>query len=230
VISANKGPIAWDLRRLKKLASENNCLFYYETTVMDGTPVFNLYDETLKMCKVTGIKGILNSTTNYILDEMAKGIDYDAIIEEGKRRGFVEADSSMDIEGWDASAKLTVLMNILMDANINPKDIVREGISDVSYDNIKDAEASGKKIKLMCYTEPDENGKILGYVQPMEVDKDSLYATISGTTSVVSISTDLMGVITIIEHDPEIEQTAYGPFSDLLRILSGMNQDPVQFQ
>lgn len=221
VVSANKGPVAWDFKRLSKLARDNGSLFFYETTVMDGAPVFNLADETLKMCKVTGIKGILNSTTNYILDEMAAGKEYDEIIEEGKRRGFVEADPSLDVEGWDASAKLTALMNILMDADINPNDIIRKGIEDISFEDIKKARDNNKVIKLMCFTETEGN-KIKGYVRPMEIDKGDFYASISGTTSVVSITTDLMGTVTMVEHDPEIEQTAYGVFSDLLRVLDNL--------
>ena len=222
VVSANKGPIDWDFKRLKELAETNKCRFYYETTVMDGTPIFNLYDETLKMCKVNGIRGILNSTTNYILDEMAKGTEYKEIMKEGERRGFVEADPSLDIEGWDAAAKLTALMNILMDIDITPKDIVRIGIEDVTYVEVKKAEASGKKIKLMCYTEADGEGRVTGHVEPIAIPKDDMYATISGTTSAVSITTDLMGTVTVIEHDPEIEQTAYGIFGDLLRVLSNI--------
>lgn len=218
-VSANKGPIAWAYNTLKELAEKNNVLFYYETTVMDGTPVFNLVDETLRMCKVTEIKGILNSTTNFVLEELAKGKKYDDVIAEGKRRGFVEEDPSMDIEGWDAAAKTAALLNVLMGANITPKDVDRKGIEDITYDQIKEAKARGKVIKLICYG-GIENGKVAAKVKPEQVDKGSLLSTITGTTSVVSITTDLMGTVSIVEHEPEIEQTAYGVFSDLVRVLN----------
>lgn len=73
MVTANKGPIAWRFSALKKMAEEKGCKFFYETTVMDGTPVFNLVEKTLPLAKVTGVSGILNSTTNFILEEMAKG-------------------------------------------------------------------------------------------------------------------------------------------------------------
>lgn len=218
VVSANKGPIAWDYKRLAQMARDNNCCFYYETTVMDGTPVFNMADQTLRMCKVTGIEGVLNSTTNYILEELQMGNQYDDIIREGKARGFVEADPSLDVEGWDSAAKLTALMNVLMDTDVTPNDIVRKGIENITVEDINKADKAGKVIKLMCYTKADSE-KVVGYVEPVEIPKTDMYATITGTTSVVSISTDLMGKITIVEHDPEIQQTAYGIFSDLIRVL-----------
>lgn len=218
-ISANKGPIAWSYESLRELAIKNEVLFYYETTVMDGTPIFNLVDETLKYCKVTEVNGILNSTTNFVLEELSKGKDYDDVIKEGKIRGFVEADPSMDIEGWDAAAKTAALLNVLMRSNITPKDVERKGIEDITYEKIKEAENRGNVIKLLCNGKI-ENGKVKAKVYPEEINKGSLLSSITGTSSVVSITTDLMGTISIVEHEPEIEQTAYGVFSDLIRVIN----------
>ncbi|MCL1808929.1 MAG: hypothetical protein FWG42_04060 [Clostridiales bacterium] len=218
VISANKGPIAWAFRELRDLAAENGCLFYYETTVMDGAPVFNLADEALLMCKVTEIRGILNSTTNFILGELEKGVAYEDAIEEGKRRGFVEADPAMDVEGWDAAAKIAALMNVLMDAGTTPADIDRKGIEGITAAQVESARERGKAIKLLCGG-IIENGKTKGYVKPEEIGRGDIFASIEGTSSVVSITTDLMGTVSIVEHGPEIEQTAYGIFSDTMRVL-----------
>jgi homoserine dehydrogenase len=217
-ITANKGPIAWAYEELRRLAKEQGVKFYYETTVMDGTPVFNLVDETLRMCRVTEVRGILNSTTNFILEELAKGKDYDDVIKEGKERGFVEADPSLDVEGWDAAAKTAALLNVLMRADITPLEIDRKGIEDTTVEQIRDAEERGKVIKLLCRG-TIENGKVIGKVGPVEIDRAELPATITGTSSVVSITTDLMGTVSVVEHDPEIEQTGYGVFSDLIRVM-----------
>lgn len=220
-ITANKGPIAWAYEELRDLAKKQESLFYYETTVMDGTPVFNLVEETLEFCKVTEINGILNSTTNFVLEELAKGKDYDDVIVEGKKRGFIEADPAMDIEGWDAAAKTAVLLNVLMGANTTPVDIDRKGIQDITKDQIEEATKKGNEIKLICHGSI-ENGKVIGRVKPQEVSKDNIYSNIKGTSSVVTISTDLMGDISIVEHEPEIEQTAYGVFADLLRVIKNI--------
>lgn len=218
VVTANKGPVAWAYRELKNLAKEKGVQFACETTVMDGTPIFNLVEDTMKFCKVLEINGILNTTTNFVLEELGKGHPYDQVIEEGKRRGFVEADPSADMEGWDAAAKVTALMNVLMDANITPEDIDRKGIEDITTEDIKQAESRGKVIKLLC-SGKYRDGKPVGIVKPTEVEKGSMLAAIDGTSSVVSITTDLMGTLSIIEHNPEIEQTAYGIFSDVIRII-----------
>jgi homoserine dehydrogenase len=222
VITANKGPIAWDFRRLRDMAKDQGVQFCYETTVMDGTPVFNLVEETLKLCKVTEINGILNSTTNFILEELAGGGDYEEIIEAGKARGFVEADPSLDVEGWDAAAKTAALLNVLMDADITPNDIDRKGIENITSEQLQDAKARGKTIKLLCRGF-FHDGKVAGTVAPEEVDNNDLLASIKGTSSVVTITTDLMGPVSIVEHDPEILQTGYGVLSDLIRVIRACN-------
>ena len=218
-ITANKGPIAWHFRRLADMAKEAGVCFFYETTVMDGTPVFNLVEHTLKFARVTEVSGILNSTTNFILEEMEKGCDYDDIMERGRALGFVEADPAMDIEGYDAAAKITALLNVLMDAGITPDMVERKGIEDITYEDIENARAQGKIIKLVCKGTRDADGNVHASVQPTLVDRTDLLATVNSTTSIVSITTDLMKKITVVEHDPEIEQTAYGVFGDLIRVL-----------
>ena len=218
VITANKGPIAWAYSRLRARAAEQGVGFFYETTVMDGTPVFNLVQKTLHHCKVTCVEGILNTTTNFVLEELAKGQPYEAVMEEGRRRGFVEADPSMDLDGWDAAAKLTALLNVLMDADITPMDICRTGIGGITPEQMADAASRGKVIKLLCHGHRDAQG-LHAWVRPTEVEAGSLWATITGTSSVVSIETDLMGKVSVVEHDPELPQTGYGVYSDLTRLL-----------
>lgn len=221
VISANKGPIAWAFDQLSLMAKDRGIMFFYETTVMDGTPIFNLVEHTLKLCKVTEVSGILNSTTNYILEELAAGKDYDQVIVAGKKLGFIEADPAMDVEGYDAAAKVTALLNVLMKAGITPDDVDRTGIESVTVADIQDAAGRNKVIKLLCRGSLID-GTVKAEVKPIEVDKGDMLASIDSTTSVVSITTDLMGKLSIIEHAPEIEQTAYGIFGDLLRVLDGL--------
>lgn len=223
VITANKGPIARAYSQLKTIAEDNNSLFFYETTVMDGTPVFNLVEDTLRGCKITGIQGILNSTTNYVLNEIGKGIAFEEAVAEGQIRGFVEADPSMDLDGWDSSAKLTALMNVMMDARITPDQINRTGITKITKEDLDDAKSNGNIIKLMCKGE-FKNGRPVGIVAPLEISQDSMFATINGTAAALTITTDLFGDISIIEHvhEPEIDQTAYGILSDLYRVLENI--------
>lgn len=220
VITANKGPIAWKFAVLRDMAAQNGCRFFYETTVMDGTPVFNFVEKTLQMAEVTEVSGILNSTTNYILEEMAAGKEYDEIIRKGQEIGFIEADPAMDIEGYDAAAKITALLNVLMDAGITPDKVARKGIEDITLGDIEAARSKGCVIKLICKGSRSADGTVKASVMPQEIPLTDMLASVNSTTSVVSVTTDLMKKISIVEHEPEIEQTAYGIFGDLLRVLS----------
>ena len=137
----------------------------------------------------------------------------------------MEADPSMDIDGWDASAKLTALMNVLMDVEITPLDIRRTGISAITKEDLDKAEEQGKKIKLLCHGWL-EDGKPIGVVEPTLVEKNDMAAIMDATMSYVTINTDLTGEMTMVEHafEPEIDHTAYGVLSDLLRILTENNR------
>jgi len=217
-VTANKGPVAWAWHELQELARENGVHLFCETTVMDGTPVFNLADRTLPLAEVTEVSGILNSTTNFILERLAAGEEYDAILAEGQRLGFVEADPAMDIDGYDAAAKITALLNVLMDARMTPDRVDRTGIGAVTIEDIRAAAERGRVIKLLCRGWR-ENGAVRASVKPVEVPRGDLLATIGATSSVVSITTDLMGKLSVVEHDPLIQQTGYGIFSDVLRVV-----------
>lgn len=230
-ITANKGPIAWDYQRLQQLARHKGVSFLFETTVMDGTPIFNLMQDTLPHCQVLEIEGILNTTTNFILDEMAKDLshnhshDHDHghslvdILEEGRKRGFVEADPSMDIEGYDAAAKLCALVNVLMNETLRPTEVHRQGIAHITRGDLTVAHQTGHTIKLMCRARRLPSGGIEASVEPESVPLTSLYATVDATSSVVSLTTDLMGKLSIVEHAPEIQQTGYGIYQDLVRLF-----------
>ena len=218
VITANKGPIAWDYKRLKELATAQDRLLLHETVVMDGAPVFSLTKETLPGCQVLSFKGILNSTTNFILEEMENEGSYEEAIKEAQRRGFAEADPSLDVDGWDAAAKTSALLNTLMNAQVTPPDIERTGISHITPEEIKKAQDQGFKIKLLCEGWFD-SGQAVGRVHPVWIRTNDLFSTIDATTSILCLQTDLMGEICVVERHPEIEQTAYGIFSDLLTLL-----------
>lgn len=218
VISANKGPIAWAYHHLKGIAEEKALQFLFETTVMDGTPIFNLHQYALPGTKVMGFKGILNSTTNFVLEAMENGKSYDDAIKEAQVEGFAEADPSMDIDGWDAAAKTAVLATVLMNESVTPHDVVREGISGITLEDIQNAAKKDQKIKLICEGRM-ENGCVKCSVSPVAVGRDSIFSFMDATSSIVSLTTDLMGEIMIIEKNPEILQTGYGIYSDLLTLI-----------
>ena len=218
VITANKGPIAWDYKSLKGLADEKGLSLLYETVVLDGAPVFNMVRDNLPGCEVLAFKGIVNSTTNFIMEEMESGSDFDTALKEAQIRGFAESDPSLDIDGWDAVGKTAALINVIMDGSVTPMDIERTGISHITAQDLKDAKAKGGKIKLLCEGYREGNS-IKGKVYPGFVSNNDIFSNVDSTTSMLSITTDLMGEICIVERNPEIEQTAYGVFSDMLTLV-----------
>ena len=143
----------------------------------------------------------------------------DDIMARGRAMGFIEADPAMDIEGYDAAGKITALLNVLMDAGITPDQVERKGIEDITVEDIADAKARGKVIKLICRGTRDEQGNVIATVGPEEIPRDHMLASMNSTTSVVSITADLMKTVAVVEHEPEIMQTAYGVFSDMLRVM-----------
>jgi homoserine dehydrogenase len=217
VITANKGPIAFAYDKLESLAKSRDVKLRFEGTVMDGTPIFNLAEKTLQGCEVVRLEGILNSTSNYVLTQMAKGRSMDDAVKEAQKRRIVEEDPTLDLDGWDASAKITALANVLMGAGSTPDRVDRKGIRGLRPEEVSAAAKEGKKVRLMARAE--RNGtETATKVSPEIVDVDSPFWAVDGTSSALTISTDLMGDITILETNPTITQTAYAVLSDLLLI------------
>lgn len=221
VVTANKGPLAHAYDMLMSTARSRNVHFRFEGTVMDGTPIFSLVEKTLPGCEIRRIEGILNSTSNFVLAEMARGRTMEDAIHEAQVRGFAEADPSLDIDGWDAAAKITALANVLMGARMKPSDVKREGIREVTVKDIAEAQSSGKKIKMVARAERRERAVELS-VQNELIGPDQVFWAVDGTTSAVTISTDLMGDLTIVESNPAVTQTAYAVFSDMLLIVDSI--------
>lgn len=215
VITANKGPIAFAYHELRDMARSRGVHLRFEGTVMDGTPVFNLVEKTLPGCEILGLEGILNSTSNFVLDQMSRGRSNKEAIAEAQRIGIAEADPSLDMDGWDAAAKITALANVLMEADMTPREVDRKGVGEITVGDVDAGKAQGKKIKLVASAWREE-GKIRLRVEPMGIGSDHPFWSVDGTSSALTMRTDLMGDLTIFERCPGITQTAYAVFSDLL--------------
>lgn len=221
VVTANKGPIAFAYNDLKALSRSRGVRLRFEGVVMDGTPIFSLVEKTLPGCQIRGVTGILNSTSNFVLTEMTKGRSAQDAVREAQAKGIAEADPSLDIDGWDAAAKITALANVLMDARKTPKDVERTGIKDLSEETLSKARRDGSKIKLLASaTFSDDDVKLV--VRPETIGPESPFWSVEGTSSAVTVKTDLMGDLTVIEEGPELTQTAYAVFADMLHIVESI--------
>lgn len=221
VICTNKGPLAFHYRELAELAKSNGAKFMYETTVLDGTPLFSIVRENLKLCNVVEIKGILSKTLNYMLSGMEQGMSKEDVLEEGRNRGFFEANPQTDLTGRESLIKMVALANVLMNADMTPNDIDLidvECSKGITIEDIEEAKANGEVIKYICRAYR-KNEQILISVKPERLSRFDSYASVSGTSLAVSITTDLMGTMTIIEESSDLEQTGYGVFSDLISLI-----------
>ncbi len=217
VVTANKGPVACAYRELRDLATQHGRSFRFEGTVMDGTPVFNLVDHTLPGCEVRGFRAVLNSTTNFALTAMEEGATFDEALADARARGIVEADADHDIDRLDAAAKTAALINVLMGGQVAPRDVPTTGIRRVSRADLDEARSTGRRIRLVASAERGPGG-IVARVGLESLSEDDQLARLRGTSNAIVLRTDLMGDLTIVEHDPGVEQTAYALLADLIAI------------
>lgn len=217
VVTANKGPIAFAYHELKTLAAERGVSFRFEGTVMDGAPVFNLAEYCLPAARVTEFYGVLNSTTNLIITEMGRGRTFDDALKQAQRIGVAEANADHDVDGWDAAVKAVALANVLMGANLRPTDVAPRGIRGITVDDLTKAAEEQSAIRLVSRASLS-NGNVNIEVKPEKVPLASALGSVSGTSNVLVLKTDLMGELAIFETDPGVEQTAYALLSDMIRI------------
>lgn len=217
-ITANKGPVVHAYQQLTDLAAVQGRRFYFESTVMDGAPIFSLFRSSLPAARLLSFEGILNSTTNLILTRMEGGEEFEAAVTYAQKIGIAESDPSGDIDGWDAAVKVAALVTVLMGVPLKPVQVERTGISEITKRDILRAQESGQRWKLVCSAKR-ENQDVIASVAPQMVPPDSPLFQVEGTTSIVKFETDVLGSLSIIETDPGPHTTAYGLLADFLNAV-----------
>jgi homoserine dehydrogenase len=217
VITANKGPIAHAYAALRDEAARAGVMFRFESTCMDGAPVYNMVRQNLPGVEILGFTGALNSTSKIAVEAMRNGRTMEEGIEEARRLGVAEADASFDIDGWDSAAKTAALANVLMDARVTPMDVDRRGIGRLTTERVMELAAARKTVCLISRAKRSANGIRLR-VRAEVIEDTDLLATMKGTSNLLLLHTDLMGTVGTVSISPTIEQTAYGLFSDLVDI------------
>jgi len=212
VITVNKGPLALSFPSLIELSDYNNVMLRFSGTVGGGTPVLEFAKHCLKGDKITSFSGILNGTTNYILTKMTEGFTFDEAFNDAKIKGFAEAESSLDIDGDDAAAKLVIMANWIMGYKVSMKDVDKKGIADVKLDDINDAIKNRKNIKLIAKCD-DKNL----YVKPSIISTDDPIC-VNGTLNAVTFKSVHSGDQTIIGRGAGGMETASSVLRDLIEI------------
>jgi len=211
VISVNKGPLALAFPSLLELAEYNNILFRFSGTVGGGTPILDYAKNSLGGEQIISFDGILNGTTNYILTNMAKGMSFNDSLKDAKKRGYVEADESLDLDGLDAAAKLVILANWIMGMKVTMPDIKRTGIRKVNGEDIKTAASKNCAVKLIASC----NKELV--VGPKEIPVNDPLC-VSGTLNAISFTSEHSGTQTVIGRGAGGIETASSILRDLINI------------
>lgn len=225
VVTANKGPVAHAQSELEALADRHNAQFRFESAVMDGLPLLNLAEFTLPAAGIRAFRGLLNSTSSLVLSMIEQGYSREDAIRQAQQVGVAEADPWYDLDGWDAVMKTTILANSLMEGELTPNMVERTGIRNLTGDDICAAALAGSPYRLVSEAHR-KHGMLMASVRPVRIGtEDSLHSGVAGMTGVISLETDAMGIITLIEHSPTVQQTAYGVLSDVIIIARNKRRE-----
>jgi homoserine dehydrogenase len=217
VVSANKGPIALAARELFGIAARTGAAFRFESAVADCLPVFNLAEAALPVGRMLRFRGVLNSTSNHVLQAIARGGTGDEAIQEMQRLGIAEADPSHDLDGWDQAVKAVILANVLMGRDLKPADVERTPVAAVDPGWLRAQERSGRSTRLVA--EAGHEGA--ARVHPIALEAGDFLASLRGLSLGLSIETELAATIGVSILEPHVEQTAYGMLADLVAISQG---------
>lgn len=222
VVSANKGPIAFSARELAALARRKGAGLRFESAVADCMPVFNLIEGAFPIGRVTAFTGVLNSTSNHVLQEVARGVPAEQAVAEMQRRGFAEADPSHDLDGWDQAMKASILAQVLLGRDVRPPGVERVTLREVDLAWLRAEREAGRAVRLAA------RGGLEGpiRVEPIAFEPGSFLGSLSGVSLGLTLALEPAGVVNVSEVDPGVEQTAYGMLADLVAIHQGRLMTP----
>jgi len=187
---------------------------FFEAAVGGGIPIISLLEDYLIFHGIKRIRGILNGTTNFILSEMQKGIDYASALKIAQEKGYAEADPSSDVKGYDAAYKLSVLTGVKTGVFPGISTIETKGIEGIEKSDLERAATAGKKLKLIGAIDFERE---IASVQPQEVERDDPLWSVDGVENAIEVETDLSGRFLLRGEGAGAQPTATAIISDILR-------------
>lgn len=215
VVLANKAPLVLAFEELHQLARDNDCELGFSATVCGGLPVINIGRRDLVVADIELLRGIFNSTCNFILDEMATGRSYEDALGEAQRRGIAEADPALDVEGWDTANKLSIIANSILGMSVTLEDIQVTGITALTRDFVMAEKKQGRRVKLVATA---QEGKLS--VEPVSLPDSDFLAHCDGWEMGVEIHSDIYGKMYHKLWEREPIPTAASMLRDAVNILA----------
>ena len=220
VVTANKKLIAYHGVELERLAATKGGHLKYGAAVAGGIPVIPGLEQGLAGDHIERMEGILNGTCNFILSKMETGAEYATVLATAQAKGYAEADPTEDVGGFDARAKLAILMRLALRVVVDPDEIVPQPITAVTAVDFSYARDLGCTIRQVARAE-ESGGMVAATVGPMLVDKNSPLAWSRGTENMVILTGRYGGDVVFSGHGAGGHPTAVAVVSDLLALAHG---------
>ncbi|MGY3204078.1 homoserine dehydrogenase [Streptomyces sp. TE5632] len=220
VVSANKALLAQDGAALHAAAEEHGKDLYYEAAVAGAIPLIRPLRESLAGDKVNRVLGIVNGTTNFILDAMdTTGAGYQEALDEATALGYAEADPTADVEGFDAAAKAAILAGIAFHTRVRLDDVHREGMTEVTAADIASAKEMGCTIKLLAICERAGDGaSVTARVHPAMIPLTHPLASVRGAYNAVFVESEAAGQLMFYGPGAGGAPTASAVLGDLVAV------------
>ena len=222
VVTANKQLIAYKGAGLAKLARENGRVLVYNAAVAGGVPVIPATLHGLQGDRITRLSGILNGTCNFMLSHMEQGAEYADVLKQAQAHGYAEADPTADVDGYDARAKLCILVRAAMQVGISPDEVPAQTIRNIGAIDFQYARELGCTVRQIARAELRDN-VMHARVGPMLVPKSSPIAWSHGTQNMVVTTGVFGGDVVFSGHGAGGNPTAVAIVSDLLAVVHGSN-------
>lgn len=221
VVTANKALVAAHSEELAAAADSANVDLYFEAAVAAAIPVLGPLRRSLAGDRILSVSGIVNGTTNFILDAMdSTGASYEDMFAEAQRRGYVEADPSADIDGHDAASKAAILASLAFHTRVTADDVYCEGISKISADDIEAAKAAGYTIKLLAICERIQddagNESVSARVHPTLVPRNHPLASVNKSFNAIFVEAEAAGQLMFYGNGAGGAPTASAVLGDLV--------------
>ena len=214
VVTANKALLAAQGNAIFDAAAEKGVDVAFEASAGGCMPVIKTMRESLVGNTIQSITGILNGTCNHILSQItAHGVTFAEALTEAKKKGYAEADPTLDVEGHDTAHKLTILSALAYGMTLNLKDIYVEGISGITPGDIQFAEEFGYRIKLLAISK-NNGDTIQARVHPTMIPMDNLLASVDGAVNAVTITAENVDDIILYGYGAGMMPTASAVVAD----------------
>ena len=219
VISANKALLADHLGELSRSAEAKGVDLYYEAAVAGAIPIIRPLRESLVGDDITAVMGIVNGTTNYILDQMVTdGVSFESALAEAQALGYAEADPTADVEGHDAAAKAAILAGLAFHTEVRREEVFCEGITSVTAADIAAAEQMGCTVKLLAIAKLTDDDRVIVKVHPSMVANKHPLASVSGAYNAIFVNSREAGDLMFLGQGAGGAPTASAVMGDVVTV------------